>query len=262
MGSSIADTRNEQRTIGKPKRPVRTYSKRAASADTPEPISKKRRICDTSLIEAPKDEKSDRACEPSARQTSPSLPSPQLARKGTIMSYFKVIPPVSSSTLPSSELPSEHTDSAEYTSTPPSSPPLPSKQKKRRRLTTRIISRSASEDFNAADSAMEESENDGLNGDGKFSSPVGQRRILCDASTDTLNQAASRRKQRANAGKRKPSVVQTTLSLSSQEKGFAECKDCNMLYNPLHKQDAKSHARRHAAMLKAKSSNHVNEIPG
>lgn len=249
---------------------MRTYSKRAASADTPEPTSKKRRIDDTSLTESPKDVESEPSYESSARQTSPCLPLPQLARKGTIMSYFKVIPPVSSSTLPSSEPPferTERTERTEHTNTPPSSPPLPNRQKKRRRLTTRVISRSASEDLNAEDSATEESENDESDGDDKRSSPVEQRSILSNTSAGTLNQAASRRKQRSDAGKRgrgskpKPTIVQTTLSLSSQEKGFAECKDCNMLYNPLHKQDAKCHARRHAAMLKAKSSYHVNEIP-
>ncbi|KAI1773145.1 hypothetical protein F4818DRAFT_118970 [Hypoxylon cercidicola] len=261
MEPSISGTRNEQRIIGKPKRPMRTYSKRAASADTPEYVSKKRRIDDTSLTEAPKEVASELAREHSTRPPSPSLPPPQPARKGTIMSYFKIIPPVSSSTLPSSEPSSEHT---ERTDTPPSSPPALDKQKKRRRLTTRVISRSTSEDLDAEDSGMEESENDEWYRVDNKSPPIGQRGALSNTSPDTLNQAASR-KQRQDAGKHgrgsKSAIVQTTLSLSNQEKGFAECKDCNMLYNPLHKQDAKCHARRHSAMLKAKSSNHDNKTP-
>ncbi|KAI6081050.1 hypothetical protein F4821DRAFT_38907 [Hypoxylon rubiginosum] len=263
MESSALVTRNATRSIGKPKRPIRTYSKRTASVDTPEPVSKKRRIDDASAIEPPENAVSKPACEPSIRQPSPSLPPLQQARKGTIMSYFQIIPPTTSSTLPSSELLSERT---ECTVTPPSSPPAPHKLKKRRRLTTRIISRSTSEDLAAEDSTEEESEEDNLDRVAIKSSPAEKGGVLSDASADTLNQAASRRKKRSDAGKRgqgsKSTAVQTTLSLSAQEKGFVECKDCNMLYNPLHKQDAKCHARRHAAMLKAKSSHHDNETPG
>ena len=93
---------------------------------------------------------------------------------------------------------------------------------------------------------------------------------LKDTSTNALNQAAAAQSdRRSEAGKRgkksanantkpkpkpKPAAatVQTTLSLSLSDSGFAECKDCNMLYNPYHEKDAKLHARRHAAMIKAK----------
>ncbi|KAI1763113.1 hypothetical protein GGR53DRAFT_386050 [Hypoxylon sp. FL1150] len=263
MESSIRDTRNAPRSLGKPKRPIRTYSKRITSTDTSEPVSKKRRIDDASLTEAPKDISSEPAYISSTRQPSPSLPPPQQAKRGTIMSYFKIVQPTTSSTLPSSEPPSERT---EFTNTPPSSPPAPQKLKKRRRLTTRILSRSTSEDMGAKDSAEEESEEDEPDGVSVKSSPAGNKVVLSDTSADTLNQAISRRKKRLDAGKRgrgsKSAVVQTTLSLSAQEKGFVECKDCNMLYNPLHKQDAKCHASRHAAMLKAKSGNHDDVILG
>ena len=98
--------------------------------------------------------------------------------------------------------------------------------------------------------------------------------ILEDASPNDLNQAAAAPSHpRSEAGKRgkrggkksartktnpkpKPTAtVQTTLSLSlsSDASGFAECRDCNMLYNPYHEKDARLHARRHAALLSARA---------
>ncbi|KAI0179821.1 hypothetical protein GGR52DRAFT_214630 [Hypoxylon sp. FL1284] len=258
MESLTPNASNEKMVTSKPKRIIRTYSKRAASAETTEPSSKKRRIDnDTS-----KDVSSESLRKTSTRQPSPDLPPSRGAKKGAITNYFKIIPSVSSSTPPPSEPFSEPIES---TDTPPSSQPMTYQQKKRRRLTTRIAPRSASEDPNTADSTAEESEKEGSNEAGSKSSPMGPKSALSDTASDTLNQAAPTKRKRLDAGKRgresKP-AVQTTLSLSNQERGFTECKVCNMLYNPLHKQDAKYHAKRHATILKAKKLGSQNiEIP-
>ncbi|KAI5863838.1 hypothetical protein GGS23DRAFT_516301 [Durotheca rogersii] len=245
-------------------RPLRTYSKRAPPADSPEPAPKRQRIGASSPILSTQ----EAIPEPISDVKIPELSPPDLPpllpiKKGTITSYFKVIPSAPSSTL-NSELSS---DAVEPKTTPPSSPPaLGVRRKTRRRLTTRIVTCSASEDPQA------EVEDEGEGGNGRSDPtedepvpPIIQTGTPVLPSPDNLSRIPAKRKTRSDAGKRgrntgkgtKPVRIQTTLSLSAEEKAFTECKECNMLYNPLHRQDAKCHARRHAAMLKAKSSTRV-----
>ncbi|KAI0835929.1 hypothetical protein F5Y06DRAFT_113964 [Hypoxylon sp. FL0890] len=283
MEQPILDPKSEQRAVGKSartlvssrhlystgtstdysRRPLRTYSKRTSSTDTSEPVSRKRRNEEISSATAPEDAPKKLPHQPSVPYPSPTLPPSQPAKKGTIMSYFRVIPPSSDSTLYLSE---PRSGSVEPTSTPPSSPPVSDRQrKKRRRLTTRVISRDVSEDPQMEEDQRvgENEESDAM--DDRFAVSAGRTNALEDAKPDILNRPATRHNNRSDSGKRgrvsKSATVQTTLSLSAAEKGFTECKECNMLYNPLHKQDAKCHARRHAAMLKAKSSSNDNEAP-
>ncbi|KAI1372111.1 hypothetical protein F4677DRAFT_274686 [Hypoxylon crocopeplum] len=246
------------------KRPLRTYSKRA-STDAGEPVSKKRRIGDANLVPTSEVITAESTRDSRIRQASPTLPPPPPVKKGTIMSYFKIVPSVSSSTLQSSEPPSEPPGP---TSTPPSSPPLPdTKRRKRRRLTTRITPQSTSEDRKTEELAKTDGDCEGQDVVGDGTRPAeGDSGILSESSLSALNRKASSQRERSEAGKRgrssKATTVQTTLSLTMEDKGFTECKECNMLYNPVHKDDAKCHAKRHAAMLKAKSkaSRHNNEI--
>ena len=120
------------------------------------------------------------------------------------------------------------------------------------------------EEPNAANSPTTSDTDDPTQPPSKAAANLG---ALKDTSTNALNQAAAAQSdRRSEAGKRgksantkskpkpKPAAatVQTTLSPSLSDSGFAECKDCNMLYNPYHEKDAKLHARRHAAMVKAK----------
>ncbi|KAI1103694.1 hypothetical protein F4804DRAFT_217871 [Jackrogersella minutella] len=261
MEQPTSGDHNEQRAVGKPNRtrPLRTYSKRASSTDVAEPSLKKRRIESTALTVETK-------TIPPARESSVSLPSPilrpsQPAKKGSIMSYFKVIPSESNTALPSSEPTSEPTIPE---STPPSSPPtLDLQRRKRRRLMTRAIPRLTPEDLNAED-IVEGEDDEEPDGKSDGSKALASRKdALSDASLNALNRPATREKKRVEAGKRGRAskiIVQTTLSISTSDKGFVECKECNMLYNPLHKEDAKCHTRRHAAMLKEKLSSQNDEI--
>lgn len=241
------------------RRPLRTYSKRAPPSDTGEPPLKRRRaeevVRDSRPVESPR---------PSPQQAShsqPSLPPPHAPRhsKGTILSYFKVVSPSSSSNLSSSVEPSSC--GIEPTSTPPSSPPpkAESKPRKRRKLTTRAVSRDLNTDETEGteDPSSPAPEDDRVNQTSREAS-----RVLEGTSASTLNQTATQLPQQLEPGKRgkaksrspkSKSSVQTTLSLSMSDQGFTECKDCHMLYNPYHEKDAKLHARRHAAMLKTKS---------
>lgn len=258
---SLRHLRSTQNSSYCSRRPLRTYSKRTSSTDTAEPVAKQRRIEDISRVITTCPRTTESPHQPTVRQPSPTLPPSQPSRKGTIMGYFKVLPPSSSSALYSSDPP---LDSIESTSTPPSSPPASDRQqKKRRRLTTRVVSRTASENPQAekinGNEEMEESDAT----DDRSTVSEGCTDVLFETSPDALNRSTARHQNRSDAGKRgrgpKSATVQTTLSLSAAEKGFTECKECNMLYNPLHKQDAKCHARRHAAMLKTKSNSSSND---
>lgn len=74
---------------------------------------------------------------------------------------------------------------------------------------------------------------------------------LRDGDENTMNKG--RRRSRKKTSAKAKTTVQTTLSLT-RETGFKECKDCNIVYNPLHEKDAKFHARRHAAVLRKRSA--------
>ncbi|RYP89671.1 hypothetical protein DL770_004202 [Monosporascus sp. CRB-9-2] len=239
-------------------RPLKTYSKKAMSSGSMEPPLKRRRTEEVAQDTHPK--WSDSPSLHQENRSQPSLPPSHASRhpkRGTIMSYFKVVSPSSNHMSSSSEPPS---CGVEPTSTPPlSSPPkTDSRPKKRRRLATKVASR----DLDATDDEEEETiESPAQENDQSTTARREDLRILADKSKGALNKAATQPGQRLEAGKRgkskgpnsKSVTVQTTLSLSMSDKGFTECKECNMLYNPYHEKDAKFHARRHAAMLKSKS---------
>ncbi|KAI2603142.1 uncharacterized protein GGS25DRAFT_81096 [Hypoxylon fragiforme] len=249
-----------------PRRPLRTYSKRPLSNDGKEPVSKKRRVEAEEQIVECQVETTQPTRPPYVRQPIPAIPP---ATNGSILSYFKIMPSARNHALSSTEpSPEPSSELAEPTSTPPSSPPMPNIQlRKRRRLTTRVPSRATSEDLKCPTEPTrtdEEITESHFIGDHHI--PVKEKKdTLSDVSADTLNQKIPLI-NRSEAGRRarasKSATVQTTLSLSADEKGFTECKQCNMLYNPLHKQDAKFHAKRHAAILKAKSDQHDNDTSG
>ncbi|KAL1896798.1 hypothetical protein Sste5346_004431 [Sporothrix stenoceras] len=73
--------------------------------------------------------------------------------------------------------------------------------------------------------------------------------------SSTTTPSATTKKRKKTSG---PPSVQTTLSLavaprnggSSDSASVRECKECNILYNPLHEKDAKFHARYHASVCR------------
>ncbi|KAK7754386.1 hypothetical protein SLS62_003679 [Diatrype stigma] len=238
--------------------------KRTTLSDSGEPPLKRRRTDeaadDARLLE------SSRHSFLETNGSQPSLPpshAPPNPKRGTILNYFKVVSPSSNNTKSSSTEPSSC--GIEPTSTPPSSPPRRAdvKPKKRRRLTTRVIPKHLDD----SDAGGNEEDPDVATSEADLPpvQPQRQRKaaagVLTGTSTDTLNRPATPSQQRSEAGKRgkskdpnpKPATIQTTLSLSMSDQGFTECKECGMLYNPYHEKDAKFHARRHAAMLKAKA---------
>lgn len=76
-----------------------------------------------------------------------------------------------------------------------------------------------------------------------------KRRLALHSSHDTR----SLQKKQKTATK-KTSKVQTTLNLAyGNGSGMKECKVCDTLYNPLHPEDIKIHAKRHAGVLKQRA---------
>ncbi|KAI1653412.1 hypothetical protein F4813DRAFT_393727 [Daldinia decipiens] len=267
MDSLTSEVQTESRAARKPQRTrvLRTYGKRISTNEPLQPTPKRRCIENINTATISNNEEIESPCNTNI-PSSPVLPTIRPMRKGTIMSYFKVVSSSSSSCALNSSNPSS--EPVDPINTPPSSPPIRTlPRKNRRKLTTRITSRAASEESNTEGTTKkdgEEERNDGVDIGSMLSTD--SPHTLSEVSSATLNLPATEQNIQPDTKKRewsikkvsKPATVQTTLSLSIEDKGFIECNECNMLYNPLHKQDAKCHARRHAAMLKAKSSIYDN----
>ena len=252
------------------RRPLKTYSKRSTPSAPAEPLIKRRRIDGPTRDARQTELPLPRSSQQDTSSGQPSLPPPSQTtrnpKKGTILGYFKVVSPSSDSKLHSTE---PSSCGADPPSTPPSSPPprAGSKAKKRRRLRTRVIPPNLDLDRSEEDNGTDtpDPNTDEITQPLKEPPSPG---ILGDASWNDLNKTTAQSDPRSEAGKRgkrgmsagagpksKPTAtVQTTLSLSLSDTGFTECRDCNMLYNPYHEKDAKLHARRHAAFLKAKET--------
>ncbi|KAI1260240.1 hypothetical protein F5Y18DRAFT_406029 [Xylariaceae sp. FL1019] len=253
-------------TMDARRRPLRTYSKRTSSTETDEPPVKRRHVNDDSvpILQTPivptTSVEQVEALPVQPPTLTESLPPP--ATKGTIMAYFKKLVPESDSTAPSSELSSEL---EQPTTTPPSSPPIITSGKRRiRRLRTRIAKHHKYDDtidhMDRDNGTDRERENEDVSPIGPETSSQPHSAALSTSSPNSLNIAniipEATKRGKVMREKRRASV-QTTLSLSLTDKGYAECKECDMLYNPLHESDAKHHARRHAALLKLKAKGGV-----
>lgn len=281
------------------KRPLKTYgSKRAASADCPEPANKKRKSS-VDRNEKGTDREEDEVSEagscivvassplplsPQPQLPQPALP-PQSARKGTITSYFKVVP--SSATSPASSTGSNKdcsTANLPPSSTPPSSPPAPLTRRKKqpRRLTTR---HTAARDLRASEydddeqDAGEDNEEENVHQNSKRNnyktlSAAGPLAKSTPTSLNKHQQQQPRDGKKNQRGEKPPSPstakqsnqpslssssLQTTLSLSRTDRGFSECPACGLLYNPLHPKDVALHARTHAAALRQREKRQLRQ---
>ncbi|KAI0545947.1 hypothetical protein F4679DRAFT_443214 [Xylaria curta] len=246
------------------RRPLRTYSKRA-STDSNEPTSKRRCIVKSSMATIPKGGVHIAPSGSEHKATSSISESPSLPpmKKGTITAYFGTIIPQPRAITPSSDSSSDpSSEPNEPITTPPSSPPVITTRKRRaRRLKTRVAKQSIDEEG-------DEEEHENHDGKKRWKRIRGVEPpthvhppILSESTPDSLNQIQNTSSSRLGAGKslenrqreKKQASVQTTLSLSMNETHYTECKECGMLYNHLHKTDIKYHARRHAALRRAKT---------
>ena len=253
------------------KRPLRTYGRRSLQTREHE------------QNESTAAEGSDQGSSSSSETKRPVLPQTLPARnqcdrskRGSILAYFKPLPP--SSETAASTRPS---DSAEPVSTPPSSPPPSPRMRKRRRLTTRpqfcggdqqlkdTVREGTQVGDEPADNAIAHSSSPSIaestivvNTDGydNFSSAlsdVAVNVLPCrngqNETTDPVQNGGTKSKPRREK-RRAKEMTQTTLSLSvHKEPGFTICGVCDLLYNPLNEKDRREHRRRHAAYSRAKA---------
>ncbi|KAJ4093399.1 hypothetical protein NW756_005310 [Fusarium oxysporum] len=238
-------------------KPLRTYGKRSIRDDSPkEPNTKKRRVSTEVTASEPASKGTDTAplekvteeAKNTPESTTTNTPTTEPVKKGSILNFFKPVPP--SSTVTSSP----KSDEPQPETTPPSSPPQPPKielRKKPRLLRFRGTSTPLLDDENTGDDTQgedTEAEDSGT----KSARPTARENSLQRESSTSDIKPGKR-------GKAKTPTVQTTLNLSSQA-AFSECKVCNTVWNPLYPDDVRFHTKQHAAVLRAKKKEKESEL--
>ncbi|KAH7237680.1 uncharacterized protein BKA55DRAFT_578105 [Fusarium redolens] len=239
-------------------KPLRTYGKRSIRDDSPkEPNTKKRRVSsEVTDSESPASKGTGTAPLKRAKEeakntpesTTTNKPTTEPIKKGSILNFFKPVPP--SSTVTSSP----KSDEPQPESTPPSSPPQPPRiepRKKPRLLRFRGTSTPLLDDDNTGDDTLGE-DTEAEDPSAKTSRPAARESSLQRESSTSDIKLVKR-------GKPKTPAVQTTLNISSQA-AFSECKVCNTVWNPLYPDDVKFHTKQHAAVLRAKKKEKENEL--
>ena len=261
------------------RKPLRTYGRQSAwseRADS-EPAAKRRRVAEPATPTSP------------PKDLPPQLPPNPTAKRGTILSFFKPLTPApSTETSPSCPSPLRTTRSVEQITTPPSSPPIVTRSRERRRLTTRPDlyneTRSSSEAASPrpeSDLSVPDGERVAADETSPFDEPPGTdtlpefnlgvlggegRSALSELLSKALGARAAAEdpgagKKEKNQHKKRPKkeLVQATLNLSTRPgPRFTLCKSCGLLYNHLNDKDRKTHARQHAAYTRSKPE--VNQI--
>ncbi|CZR41558.1 uncharacterized protein FPRO_11147 [Fusarium proliferatum ET1] len=237
-------------------KPLRTYGKRSIRDDSPkEPNTKKRRVSTEVTVPEPVSKGADRAPlknvteeAKSTPESSTNKPTAEPVKKGSILNFFKPVPPSSTATS------SPKSDEPQPESTPPSSPPQPPRiesRKKPRLLRFRGASTPLLDDDNTGEETQgedTEAEDSGT----KSARPTARESSLTREQSTNDSKPGKR-------GKMKTPTVQTTLNLSSQA-AFSECKVCNTVWNPLYPDDVKFHTKQHAAVFRAKKKEKEREL--
>ncbi|KAG5805483.1 hypothetical protein H9Q74_009967 [Fusarium xylarioides] len=238
-------------------KPLRTYGKRSIRDDSPkEPNTKKRRVSNEVTDSEPASKGTDTAplkkvtqeAKNTPESTTTNKPTAEPAKKGSILNFFKPVPPSPTVTYrPKSDEPQPE-------STPPSSPPQPPKieaRKKPRLLRFRGTSTPLLDDDNTGDDTQ------GEDTEAEDSSTKSTRPAARESSFN--REPSTNDVKPGKRGKAKTPSVQTTLNLSSQA-AFSECKVCNTVWNPLYPDDVKFHTKQHAAVLRAKKKEKESEL--
>ncbi|KAI0508821.1 hypothetical protein F5B22DRAFT_385698 [Xylaria bambusicola] len=252
--------------MGPRRRTLRTYGKRVLSMESTEPPSKRQRLSGSSVTSIEDKGIDSISSGPEESATGSSLrSSPIPTRKGTITAYFGKIIPQLPRVSPSSEpSPDPVSEPNELTSTSPSSPPIATTTRTRgaRRLKTRIIRRRVDEEESldkGQGNQDGEERVDNIRSTGLFTNKGAP--MLSEATPSALNRSQGitrdgpegKKPRESRRRENRTASVQTTLSLSTRETHYTECKECGMLYNHLHETDVKYHARRHASLRRAKT---------
>lgn len=158
------------------------------------------------------------------------------------MNFFKPLP------QPSPVLSDPQTSILEPISSPPSSPPLPSRAETKRR--PRLLRFKG----NSLPRLDTHSESDSDETPGTQQAKASQ---AAEDGTPTEKLAPGLKSGRTRS-KASP-TVQTTLNISMQA-AFSECKVCDTVWNPLYPDDVKYHQKQHAAVLRRKKRLEESEL--
>ncbi|KAG9499205.1 hypothetical protein J7337_010024 [Fusarium musae] len=240
-------------------KPLRTYGKRSIRDDPlKDPNAKKRRVSAEAVASEPASKGTDTAplkevteeAKNAPESTTTNKPTAEPVKKGSILNFFKPVPP--SSTVTSSP----KSDEPQPESTPPSSPPQPPKiepRKKPRLLRFRGTSTPLLDDDNTGDDSQ------GEDTEAEDSGTKSTRLRLTARGGSLQRESSTNDSKSGKRGKVKTPTVQTTLNLSTQA-AFSECKVCNTVWNPLYPDDVKFHTKQHAAVLRAKKKEKESEL--
>ncbi|KAH0595039.1 hypothetical protein MHUMG1_07338 [Metarhizium humberi] len=234
-------------------KPLRTYGRKAASTPEPrgEPPAKRVRMEPQAHINmerklpamqnpSSKKEQSDSTLK--FEKEAPPLPSAKAATRSSILQYFK---PVS---IDMKKL--EHIEKKEDMHR--NSEPALSRVVRRRRKARLLRIRATSLPSDESEDAMSLSGRDET--DSNASSPDGKRKTLYAREGSVLSQGrrdstSSDIKPGLGTRSGRSPTVQTTLNISSKA-AFAECKVCNIVWNPLYPDDVKYHDKRHKTVVR------------
>ncbi|TLD32787.1 hypothetical protein PspLS_01020 [Pyricularia sp. CBS 133598] len=256
------------------RRPLRTYGKRKAAIerDSDKPQPKRIRVPEAipateprgrqTRIESPFEDSCIYVRTSPTPSPSPS-PSPSPAKnapKSSILRYFQKTTATPAS-LPSPTR-SQTVDHSEPPSSPVISPPPKRGLRAPRRLTTRPARIIDARDGSSSDSIHNINKSiETLDAD--QSSPGNVRSTLKEDSANPrrtkpcdcqFKPCSHQPKQGSKRAVKSPtSTIQMTLSLSARSSSITQCRECDMLYNPLHPSDVKNHSRHHAALAKIKA---------
>lgn len=234
-------------------KPLRTYGRKAASTPEPrgEPPAKRVRMEPQAHINmerklpaiqnsSSKKEQSDSTLK--IEKESPPRPSAEAATRSSILQYFK---PVS---IDMKKL--EYIEKKEDVHR--NSEPALSRVVRRRRKARLLRIRATSLPSDESEDAMSLSGRDET--DSNASSPDGKRKTLYAREGSVLSQGrrdstSSDIKPGLGTRSGRSPTVQTTLNISSKA-AFAECKVCNIVWNPLYPDDVKYHDKRHKTVVR------------
>lgn len=244
-------------------KPLRTYGRRSASAPEPRGESASKRV----RLDADRPVSTDADSSQATYESTPkdkaagntrgghrtSAPGPEENLKcSSIRNYFKPVAPDGDDAPPDKTKKHASGDPA-----PPSPGVTPIRQKPR---LLRLQAASPPLSDASKDSVREwpedPDETEGDRADPGYGRGGSEERdsALRDGGGNLVNKAWGETRAEARLGgtaKNKKTPTQMTLNLSAQA-AFAECKVCDMVWNPLYPDDVKCHAKRHATVAGAR----------
>lgn len=229
-------------------RPLRTYSRKTASQVEPrgEPAAKKAKLAPESDIGDVFEETTATSGSDFAGPGSSSSPAEAVPRS-SILKYFQ---PVMSKQQAEPSQNEEEKESQDVASEHARTRKGPRLLKIRTPSSLRADYSDNVENVSGRDAAAKD-----------LSPRKRKRKTLQEGGDQLLNRRNNN--ESAKSGRRQKAIpsptVQTTLNISSQA-AFAECKLCDIVWNPLYPDDVKYHEKRHKSAVRRKKKEMMDRL--